>query len=684
MGEPLRDPAYFARVYLEQGAPTWPNGFDMFPDWPRREIEAAGAWIGRVKLAGPKYVSSDNLSSLTACVDLLTQPLRLPGLSKMHSPKFPLKAKSLGDVINVARLKATWKNKVREAMRRQPIPDPLENLDFHIHIDTICTAIEAEILAGAYIPRSPIRFLSEKSKGLCRQLVIPSVKDALILQTLSDALWAEIRTKAPTKKSFYAPGDHQFSKIIKGQSSEYGSINAWLAFQESIFGFAATKKFIVVTDIANYYDSISYDHLRNILADLSLAREHALDLLIYTLSCMLWQPDYMPRVPVGLPQSNLDAPRLLAHSFLFEIDELLSNMKNVDFARYMDDIDIGVDSIPQAKAILRDLDLAMQTRQIRLNSGKTKILSEQEARSHFKIRENLLLDRLGARIDDKKLKKHPTQNEKRKVEYAIRAGMRRGVFASGNGDKIFKRLINFARQVRVNLDDQLFYDILRDWPSLRQTLLTWWQNSSNPQAKLSLISMLFSNGDLVDDAAKMDAAVALVSARLPKNIYVASQIKKILDGIDSTKDWGFYSKAWLLSKYGDTDQLMSLIETTVSLWITQEYLSRLAAGMFPRFVSSPHRAKFEAIIRRAGTTWSMSVLQFHLELAGGTTGFTAIKKFILSKNTSLPNDISHSKFLILLSLMSNKDIAPAPISNLKKIHSVAFSDAYYSSLRKTA
>jgi hypothetical protein len=43
MGEPLRDPAYFARVFLEDGAPTWPNSFDMCPDWLRREIEAAGA-----------------------------------------------------------------------------------------------------------------------------------------------------------------------------------------------------------------------------------------------------------------------------------------------------------------------------------------------------------------------------------------------------------------------------------------------------------------------------------------------------------------------------------------------------------------------------------------------------------------------------------------------------------------
>ena len=39
---PLRDEAYFARAFLEFGAPTWPNGFDVAPEWLRREMEAAG------------------------------------------------------------------------------------------------------------------------------------------------------------------------------------------------------------------------------------------------------------------------------------------------------------------------------------------------------------------------------------------------------------------------------------------------------------------------------------------------------------------------------------------------------------------------------------------------------------------------------------------------------------------
>ena len=41
MREPLRDPAFFARVYLEYGALTWPNSYDMCPDWLRMTMETA-------------------------------------------------------------------------------------------------------------------------------------------------------------------------------------------------------------------------------------------------------------------------------------------------------------------------------------------------------------------------------------------------------------------------------------------------------------------------------------------------------------------------------------------------------------------------------------------------------------------------------------------------------------------
>jgi hypothetical protein len=434
----------------------------------------------------------------------------------MYSPKFQIKLKDIKGVINLPRLKSTWKSKVRDAMRRQIVPDPLENLDFHTKLDANCAAIEAEICRGGYIPRPPMRFLSEKSRGLCRQVVIPSIKDALVLQTLSDALWVELRKKAPTNKAFFAPNDHQFSTVIKGHGSEYGAVTAWIAFQQSIFGFAKSRKYIVVTDIANYYDFISYDHLRNVLADLSPAREHALDLLIYTLSSMLWQPDYMPRIPVGLPQSSLDAARLLAHCFLFEVDQLLSSIKGIDFARYMDDIDIGCDSVLTAKQVLRDLDLTLQTRQIRLNSGKTRILTEQQALEHFKIRENHWLDLLNDRINAKTKLGLSFAKEHTLIRLALNAGFRRNVFGTGNGEKILRRLINLARSCRADIENKHFRTLITNWPGLRHTILLWWQHSNHAALQLNIVASFVEDGAIVDDAAIIEAAAAVVSARLPK------------------------------------------------------------------------------------------------------------------------------------------------------------------------
>jgi hypothetical protein len=42
MVEPLRDEAFFARVHVEYGVPTWPNGFDLDAIALHMKMEAAG------------------------------------------------------------------------------------------------------------------------------------------------------------------------------------------------------------------------------------------------------------------------------------------------------------------------------------------------------------------------------------------------------------------------------------------------------------------------------------------------------------------------------------------------------------------------------------------------------------------------------------------------------------------
>jgi hypothetical protein len=42
MAEPLKDPNYFARVFIEDGALTWPNGYDWDPIALHDDMKAEG------------------------------------------------------------------------------------------------------------------------------------------------------------------------------------------------------------------------------------------------------------------------------------------------------------------------------------------------------------------------------------------------------------------------------------------------------------------------------------------------------------------------------------------------------------------------------------------------------------------------------------------------------------------
>jgi hypothetical protein len=42
MSEPLKDPTYFARVFIQDGALTWPNGYDWDPIALHDEMKEAG------------------------------------------------------------------------------------------------------------------------------------------------------------------------------------------------------------------------------------------------------------------------------------------------------------------------------------------------------------------------------------------------------------------------------------------------------------------------------------------------------------------------------------------------------------------------------------------------------------------------------------------------------------------
>jgi hypothetical protein len=498
---------------------------------------------------------------------------------QMKSPRFDIRAAALKPIFHPANLENTWKDKVRVYMRQQFMNDGIENFDFHVAYKVECLKLSQSILSGDYVTQKAKRILVEKSKGLCRQLVLPSVQDALVLQCLSHALYKQIRGKAPTKRSFYQPQEHRFSTI----RSEYGTFASWLNFQSELFNFTKTRQYVVVTDIANYYDNISYMHLRNVLSSITDVDECIIDMLIYVLSKLLWQPDYTPRVEIGLPQINLDAPRLLAHCFLYELDKFIDSDPNRDFVRFMDDIDIGVDTIVDAKRVLREVDLVLHTRQIRLNSGKTLILSSEEAARHFRVRENANLNALRARIE-RRLKSGANVSRDRKViELRISQGLKDRRFDSGNGEKILKRWIGLAAMTGANLRPEFVEKISRLRPGVRETVFAYVRRRHlTPAISRSLASVVRSKY-LVDEAGYVDLANNLVETRVEVRSGNRLFLGELINLQDENKYFEFYSKTWLQSKYAQSSELLDTILRGRAVWLSDERLGRLIGSFAPLF-----------------------------------------------------------------------------------------------------
>jgi hypothetical protein len=596
-----------------------------------------------------------------------------------QSPRFKLRQKEIGEVINKYRLKATWKNKVRSALRDQFLPDPVDFYDYQLNINRIAEQLEITVLSGNYVPRSPKRIAQEKSKGLCRLLTIPNPLDILVLQCLSDALYADIKSAQPTSKAFFEPADHSLSSSdAMFTTPQYGSYRSWLNFQKELLRFARQRNWVVVTDIANYYDFINYTHLRNVIAGTIDVRETILDFLIFILSSILWQPDYTPRFEVGLPQINADAPRILAHCFLFELDKVLAESKHIDYARFMDDIDLGVDTYREAKQALKQIDLVLQTRQVRLNSGKTKILSKQEAEKHFKIRENVFLDKFVARINSRYQNQYDLESEKRFTSYAIDYSFRRKIFETGNGEKILKRLLTIAGRLHAEVPSQHISEILRNWPGARENAMRYFMLMPHDKKCFQAVISYIAEEHYVDDVSWLDFAKTMVSARMPAEAYIYAELEKLFLFDSKTDFFEFYAKIWTLSKYGHAQHLNSALKNSFDIWATEEAAGRLVGGLSPIFYQDEMIGDLRTLLEGANNKAGLEVLYFHQSLRESQRTYKAVRAYLTALNPSLPLQISHPKFLMLLSLLQGFTISDEERTKLIKLHHRAFSDGFYS------
>ncbi|EDX73939.1 hypothetical protein MC7420_5819 [Coleofasciculus chthonoplastes PCC 7420] len=364
----------------------------------------------------------------------------------VNTPRFKNRSLTLDNCFQIPTMKKAWKQ-VRNGLRNQSILDLYDYYDFHVNKDRLIVIIRDQVVKGDYRPNNSYVIRREKKYGVCRHLQLPSADDAVVLQTLVNKLEPSIKDAQPSNRAFYSRSHTKpKSEADIDESFPYPWWELWPQFQKRIYEFSAEFKYVVVTDIANYYDNISFSILRNVISSYEKFDEGFLDFLFFMLEAFVWRPDYLPLSGLGLPQVEFDAPRLLAHSFLFEIDEYLSKETNNNFVRWMDDIDFGVNDIVKAKKILRDLDEILLTRGLRLNMGKTKILSSSKAKDYFLPDENRYLTIMSKRLDRKIRDGRSIKYEKQKIKSRFGDFLEKS--REGRWDKVYKRYFTIASKAK--------------------------------------------------------------------------------------------------------------------------------------------------------------------------------------------------------------------------------------------
>jgi hypothetical protein len=583
----------------------------------------------------------------------------------MRSPKFKFVRKDLEKLFYESGIRSTWTKNVRQQVKKQALQDIIDFRDFDQDIDITVSNLKNAVLTGLYEPKPAKRFLIEKSQGLCRQMTVVHPQDLLVLEMLSRIVHADLTKAAPTKKAYFQPNDGNFKNRFLPLDEQYGSFASWKRFQQRVFQFAEECNYVIVTDVANFFDFIDFRHLRNIIAENAQVRETFLDLLMIVLQRLSWSPDYMPSSQVGMPQMESSAPRVLANAMLYEVDRVAVDVSGDNYARYMDDIDIGIDSIAKAKEALRDIDLSLQSRQLRLNSGKTRILEAKSAYLHFRIDENVFLAEVEQRLskgsssaskqaaakdlDEKYFSWWGHQNLDRPSSDSI--------YLSGNGGKVLKWAWRLRRIANLdNPQEHLLWAIMNE-PSLRSNAFGHLAFTSNSHNALPVLINHLRSGNFVDDQSFLDLSRFLIYARFPKFSAAGERVKadmnKVVQAIIRNEAVGVFCALQILAKFGNRLQILDVAKNHYSRIASDYWTARAFAGCFPRFQSRSASEEFERAVARLGSDAANSVYRFHESLDKDVSFVRVQMNYLKSPNLSLRTGVEFAKILMLLTVKEN-------------------------------
>lgn len=492
------------------------------------------------------------------------------------------RSKALEKVFFVKSLVNVWREVVRRQLRTQEILDLHDYYDFNFNIEEKCNSIQQQILSGQYRAKPPLIYKLEKKYGVCRHMMLPAPSDALVLQTIIEkSLSKGILEAQPTTKAYYSRDKHSLKLPHQFQGAEYSWHIKWKRFQQEIWNFGKQCDFLVVTDLANYYDNIGLRELRHVISSRVSVPEVILDLLFNIIEQLSWVPDYLPSSLKGLPTINLEASRILAHSLLFEIDEILNERTGECFVRWMDDINFGVDSFDKACETLGMINDVLKSRGLSLNLGKTYIYTSEDVKKHFLVDENQYLDLV-------KLKDFESDEERQNIVDDLYKSFEshKSKRHLKNWDKVTKRFLTaFGKLCSKKILDEAKILFLNN-PGIRRNV-SYYLSELGFSSETSIVVLeILNEAKNYDDVILFYLTKLLTDWQIPNNENGTKFIEEIYITIQKVnKPFTFYCALWFAAKYKKPKEIIVLIQGKKSLWSYDHFLRRQVISVIPRILS---------------------------------------------------------------------------------------------------
>lgn len=310
--------------------------------------------------------------------------------------------------INKTSLWSAWKE-VRAEARNSTVRDIVDFLDYDIQPDVWIHRLLGHIAAGTYEPQTPSRFALAKSGGFKRRLTFPAIPDIVLYRAIANFVHRRAHRRQQPHV-YYRRVDLQKAILTAAEQARqqqgrfaFGykftskkSFQNWREYEQYRKHLILRRihRFIVVSDITNFFDSVLHSEVSNALRNFPIP-SRMIGLLFFLLERLAIRADFSDSPRIGLPVDEFECSRTIANLLLFSHDREIVRLVGKDaYVRWMDDQTIGVNSRSEGLKTVASLGSSLANLYLTPNVKKTKILSLREAKLYFHLEANADLDHI--------------------------------------------------------------------------------------------------------------------------------------------------------------------------------------------------------------------------------------------------------------------------------------------------